>query len=83
MHKLNNFNNQNCSSSKISQSTDIQWRNSYISNYFYKCKKKKKKKKLRCSHYEIKASYKIIDALVLAINKTMSQKDKRIRKIKD
>ena len=45
--------------------------------------KKIKNKKLRCSHYEIKAGYKIIHALVLAINKTMYQKDKRIRKIKD
>ena len=36
-----------------------------------------------CSHYEIKASYKNIHVLVLAINKATSRQDKRIRKIKD
>ena len=36
-----------------------------------------------CSHYKIKASYKVIDALVLAINKPTCLQNKRIRQIKD
>ena len=36
-----------------------------------------------CSHYGIKANYKIIDNLVLDISKGTCQQDKRIRKIKD
>ena len=38
---------------------------------------------LGCSHYEIKASYNIIDALVLAINKATCRQDKKIGQIKD
>ena len=35
-----------------------------------------------CSHYEIKVSYKIIDALVLATNKATCRQDKRVRENK-